>query len=135
MRLGKDWGHARTLLGSHLVDLANVNLKLAAYKDAANNALELPQAVPSDQRGQGCLDAARILARLVFQASVNDKLAQAERDRLTRQYLGRTIILLREASDFNPKLADQIKNDPDIKVLESRAEFQTILNSLVKLGQ
>ena len=135
VRLGKDWGHARSLLGSHLVDLANVNLKLAAYKDAANNALELPQAVPSRQRGQACLDAARILARLVSQASANDKVAKAERDRLTRQYLSRTIILLREASDFNPKLADQIKNDPDIKLLESRAEFQTILNSLVKLGQ
>jgi eukaryotic-like serine/threonine-protein kinase len=135
VRLGKDWDRARILFASHLADLANVNLKLAAYKDAADNALELPQAVPSRQRGQACLDAARILARLVSQASANDKVAKAERDRLTRQYLGRTIILLREASDSNPKLVDQIKNDPDIKLLESRAEFQTLLNSLVKLEQ
>jgi hypothetical protein len=135
VRLGKDRDDARSLLGTHLVELAKVNLKLAAYKDAADSALELPQVVPSAQRGQACLDAARILARTVSQASADDKLAQAERDRLPRQYLGRTIILLREAIDSNPKLADQIKNDPDIKLLESRAEFQTIMNSLVKLGQ
>ena len=95
----------------------------------------MPQAVPIAQRSQGCLDAARILAKLVTRAGADARLAPAERDRLPRHYLGRTIILLREATDSNPKLADQIKNDPDIKLLESRTDFQTIMNSLVQLGQ
>ena len=56
---------------------------------------------------------------------------QADRDRLTRNYLGRTIVLLREAIDSSPTLADQIKTDPDIKPLESRPEFHTIMNTLV----
>ena len=83
-------------------------------------ALELPNVMPASTRDQGCLDAARILARLIAKASSDDKL-QAERERLTRNFLGRTIVLLREAIDTNPKLADQIKADADIKALESRS--------------
>ena len=61
------------------------------------------------------------------------KLAQAERDRLTRSYLGRTVVLLREVIDTDPKLAEQIKTDADIKLLQSRPEFQTMMNTLVNV--
>ena len=63
------------------------------------------------------------------------KLSQADRDRLTRNYVGRTVVFLREAIDTNPKLADQIKADADIKLLESRPEFQAIMSALVNLSQ
>ena len=36
--------------------LKDVNLKLGAYKEAASNVLEVPNAVPAPRRAQGCLD-------------------------------------------------------------------------------
>ena len=112
-----------------------VNLKLGAYDESAKFALDVPRTVPGSKRAEACYDAARILARLVTAAGNDGKLAQADRDRLTRSYLGRTIVLLREAIDTSPTLAAQIKSDPDIKLLESHPEFKTIMNTLVNLGR
>ena len=123
------------MLGEQLLELAQANIKLEDYKAAAANALEVPNAVPNSAHGQGCLDAARVLARLVTRVDADQKLPQGDRKQSTRNYLGRTIVFLREAIDSDPKLADQIKNDADIKTLESRPEFQTIMNTLVNLGQ
>jgi serine/threonine protein kinase len=134
VELGKNRADTRTLLGKQLLDLAGLNLELGLYPEAADSALKVPQAVPDADRGQAYLDAARILARLVIRAGADERLAQADRDRLTRQYLGRTVVLLREAIDANPKLADRIKKDPEFKALESRPEYQTMMNTLVNLG-
>ncbi len=135
LKLSRNRSDVRTLLGSEILELAQINLKTGAYKEAAVLALELPNVVPSSSRDQACFDAARVLARLVTQANADPKLAEAPRKELTRNYLGRTIVLLREAIDTNPKLADQVKTDPDIKALESRPEFQTIMNTLVNTGK
>ena len=134
VRLSKNGRSYRELLGAHLIELAKLNLKLSEYKEAAANALDVPNAVPAANRAQGCLDAARSLARLISHASLDRKLAADEREQLTRNYLGRAVVLLREVIDTNAKLAGEIKKDPDIKALESRPEFQTIMNSLVDLG-
>jgi eukaryotic-like serine/threonine-protein kinase len=123
----------RQLLGAHQIDLADVHLKLGAYEQAARIALEIPRSVPASSRAEGCFDAARILARLVTKLSADEKLAQAERNRLISGYLARTAILLREVIDTDPKLAEQIKTDADIKLLQSRPEFQTIMNTLVNV--
>ncbi|MGO9921023.1 MAG: protein kinase domain-containing protein [Isosphaeraceae bacterium] len=135
VRLSKNGPAYRELLGGHLIELANLNLKLGAYQEAAAHALEVPNAVPASNRAQGCLDAARTLARLISQATADRKLAQNERDQLTRKYLGRAVVLLREVIDTNAMLAVRIKQDPDIKSLESQPEFQTIMNSMVDLGR
>ena len=115
------------------MDLADLNVKLGAYEQAARLALEIPKSVPASSRVEGCFDAARILARTVTKLSNDDKIAQAERVRLTQGYLGRTAILLREVIDSDPKLAEQIKTDADIKVLQSRPEFRTIMDTLVNV--
>jgi serine/threonine protein kinase/predicted negative regulator of RcsB-dependent stress response len=133
--LSKNGYAYRAILGEHLIELAKVNLKLGAYEDAARLALDVPKTVPGATRAQACYDSARILAKLVTLAGKDTKLAQADRDRLTRSYLGRTIVLLREAIDTSPTLAVQIKSDPDIKLLESQPEFKTIMNTLVNQGQ
>jgi eukaryotic-like serine/threonine-protein kinase len=135
MKLSRNRADVRELLGSHLLELAQINLKLGAYKQAAANALELPTAVHASARDQGCFDAARILARLVTKVGTDGKLTSDERQQLTRHYLGRTVVLLREAVDTNPKLADQIKTDVDIKILQSHPEFQAIMNTLVNIGK
>jgi serine/threonine protein kinase len=135
VKLSKSRSSVRALLASHLLELAHVNLKVGAYKEAATNALELPNTAPSSARDQACFDAARILARLVCQVNADPKVAQSERDQLTRNYLGRTVVLLREAIDTNPNFADRIKADADIKALRSRPEFQTIMNTLVNVGK
>ncbi len=91
--------------------------------------------MPSSGRAQACFDAARALARLVAQVGGDLKVPQAERDHLTRVYLTRTVVLLRDAVDANPKLSGPIKADRDIKVLESRPDFQAIMNTLVEAGR
>jgi serine/threonine protein kinase len=118
-------------LVDHLIDLAEINRKLGAYEEAARSALEVTKAAPLASTPQACFDAARVLARLVTQAGGDSKLHQEERERLTRIYLTRTIILLREAIDSNPMLAEQIKTDSDIKILEAHPQFQRIMNTLV----
>ncbi len=121
----------RQLLSGQQVELADLNIKLGAYEQAARIALEIPKSVPVLNRVDGCFDAARILARTVTKLSADTKIAQAERDRLTQGYIGRTAILLREVIDSDPKLAEQIKTDADLKVLQSRPEFRTIMDTLV----
>ncbi len=123
----------RQLLGAHRLDLADANLKLSAYEQAARIALEIPKTVPASRRAEGCLDAARVLARVVTRASGDEKLSQEERDRLRRSYLRRTAVLLSEVIDTDPKLAEQIKTDADITLLRSRPEFQTIMDTLVNV--
>jgi hypothetical protein len=108
-----------------------VNRKLAAYDEAGRLALEVPKTVATASRPQACYDAAQVLARIVDQVGSSDKLSRAERDYLTRKYLTRTVLLLREAVDSGPALANKIKGDPDIKALESRPQFQAIMNNLV----
>jgi serine/threonine protein kinase len=135
VQLSRGRNDTRALLGGHLVALADIEVKLGVYHQAADHALEVPNAVPAPNRGEGCLDAARILARLVIRAGGDAKLPQAERDGLTRQALGRTIVWLREATDAGPKLVDRVQNDPDLKALQSRPDFQAAMNTLVNLGQ
>ena len=91
--------------------------------------------MPDAGRGEACLDAARILARIVVLVGADPRLVPADRERLTRPYLGRSIVLLREAIDSNPRMAGRIKDDPAIKALDSWAEFKTMMNSLVDLGR
>jgi serine/threonine protein kinase len=133
--LSKNAPVCRLALAEHLVDLADINRKLGAYEEAARMALEVPKTVPSANRAQACFDTARSLARLVAQISTDTKVVPAVRDHLTQSYLTRTIVLLRDAIDANSNISsDMIKQDPDIKVLESRAEFQRILRTLVDSG-
>ena len=133
LKLSKDLAQIRSSLGGYLVALANIDLKLGAYDEAARSALELPKTVPSASRGQACYDAARILARLINGVGSDVKLAQDKRDQLTRTYLGRTIVLLREAIDTDPKLAERLKADSDIQRLELHPDFRTIMSTLVNL--
>jgi serine/threonine protein kinase len=135
VQLSKNAPTYRELLASHLLDLARINVELGLYDDAAQIALDLPRMVSSPRRAQGCLDAARLLARVVAQSGNDGKLTQTERERVAQNYLGRTIVFLREVVDTNSKLADQIKTDPDIKALHGRADFQTMMNTLVNLKQ
>src|SRR5439155_2480325 len=131
VRLSKNASACRLALAGHLIDLAEIHRKLGAYDAAARLALDVPKTVPLASRAQSCYKAAQVLARLVAQIGADDKLASKERDRLSRNYLTRTVVLLREAIDAGPKLAEQIKADPDIKALEARPQFQTIMNNLV----
>jgi tetratricopeptide (TPR) repeat protein len=135
VQLSNSLGSMRKLLAEHLVELAKLDVDRGVYEQAAGNALRATRVVPNSSRGEICLKAAKALARLVKQVDGNSKLGPADRERLTRPYAGRTIVLVRDAIDSDPKLAARIKDDPDIKVLESRPEFKTLMNSLVDLRQ
>ena len=113
-------------LAQYLTDLADTNRKLGAYDDAAKVALEVPKVVAVASRPQACFDAAKVLARVVNQAGADDKLSQAERDRLTRIYLNRIVVLLMEAIDSNPKLADEMAASRDFETVRSHPVFKTI---------
>jgi serine/threonine protein kinase len=131
MRLGKNPGSCRVALASHLAELADLNRKLGAYDEAARLALEVPKTVPNSSRGEACYDAAQVFARLVTQIAADQKLAQPERDRMARNYLSRTVVLLREAMDAGPEIADQVQSDPDIKALGARPQFRALMSNLV----
>ena len=130
-KLSRDRDPIRALHGEHLLSLAKVELELGAYPEASAVALELPGVVPTAKRGEACLNAARILARIVVKVDAEGKLDKPDRERFIRGQLGRTVVFLREAIDANPKLGDQLKTDPDFKPLESRPEYQAIMNTLV----
>ncbi len=132
MRLGKNPAYCRLALASHLAELADVDRKLGLYEEAGTLALEVPRTVPLSGRGPACYDAACVLARLVTQLGIDHKISMADRERMTRNYLTRTVVLLREAMDAGPDLAEQIKSSADIKALESRPEFQAIMSTLAE---
>ncbi len=134
VELGQNRSVYRERLGSHLLELAWIDLELGADDEAAKIALDLPKTVPSSGRPRACFDAARVLARLVSPNDADARHAGADHDRLTRNYVGRMAILLREAIDADPKLAEPIKVDADIKRLTSRPEFRQIIRALVDLG-
>jgi tetratricopeptide (TPR) repeat protein len=121
-------------LGEHMAELARIDLKLGAYDEAAQLSLDLPRTVPAAGRAQACYDAALLLVRVVAQVDADQKLPQVERDRLTRNDVSRAVVLLREAIDANPKLAEKIKTDAEVQALKSRPEFQSIMNILVDAG-
>src|SRR5262249_59526710 len=73
VQLGRGRNDLRALLGVHLVTLADIDLRLGAYMEAAGHALDVPNAVPAADRGEGCLDAARLLARLVTRVDRDPK--------------------------------------------------------------
>src|SRR5262249_29485060 len=135
VQLGRTRVDTRTQLGGLFLDRAEVNLKRGVYQEAADDALRAPRAVPESGRGEAYFDAARILARLVGLVGADPKLVPADRERLIRPYLGQAIVMLREALDINPRIAGRIKDEPAIKVLESRPEFKTMLSSLVDLAR
>jgi eukaryotic-like serine/threonine-protein kinase len=132
--LSKNAPPCRLALSGHLIALADVDRKLGAYDQAAKLALEVPKVVPPANRADACLDAARALARLVTQVSADLKVPEKERNHLARVYLTRTVVLIRDAVDANPALSEPIKADPDIKILQSRPEFQTMMDTLVEAG-
>ena len=89
LKLSKDQYQIRNSLGGYIVALANIDLKLGAYEEAARSALDLPKTVPSSGRGQACFDAARILARLINSVGSDAKLAQ-DRARPADPYISGT---------------------------------------------
>ncbi len=135
VQLSRNHSSMRKLLGDRLKALADVNFKRGAYQEAADGALRLPRVMPDSAHGEACLDAAWILARVADRVGGDPKLVPADRERLTRPYLTRSIMLLREAIDSNPKLVAGLKDDPAIKILESRPEFKTMMSSLVNLSR
>ena len=128
---GKSLPH-RAALAGHLSGLADICMTLGDYDGVMRAAVELAKAAPDS--AQGCLDAAKILAQCATRLQADSKLTPARKDELGRQFLGRTVVLLREAVDANSKLAKQIKNDPVFNDLRERPEFQTMLSSLVERG-
>jgi eukaryotic-like serine/threonine-protein kinase len=129
--LSKNRDDIRGLLGSQLIQLARIELKIVAYGDAAATAVEIPGALPASERSRGCLDAARILAKVSAQARADANLKPSERDELGGKYLPRTIVLLREAIDGEPGLGERIKTEKEFSEIRLRPEFTTMLNSLV----
>ena len=80
------------------------------------------------------LCAAKILARCMSQAAGDAKLDTGHRDALSRNCLGRIVVLLREAVDINPKLAGKIASEPSFSAILSRPEFKSLLGTLVELA-
>ncbi|AMV40783.1 serine/threonine-protein kinase [Planctomyces sp. SH-PL62] len=118
----------RELLTQTLGELADADLKLAAYEEARRVALEIPREAVA--HAPSCVAAARLLARMASQARADDKLDAPRRDELERKGLSGAVLMLREALDADPKLDADVKADPAFKELLAHAQFQLLLGSL-----
>ena len=134
VELGQNAAVYRERLGSHLLELAWIDLKIGDDGDAAKIALDLTKTVPASGGPRACFDAARVLARLVNRPGDDARDGETDRTRLVRNHIGRIALFLREAIDTDPKLAEPIKADADIKRLASRPEFREIIQALVDLN-
>ena len=108
--------------------------RIELEKKARAIAADLPTAVPVSKRPQACVDAARIMARLIDKVGGDATRQKSERARVTHSYCGRLALFLREALDADPKLAEPIKSDADSKDIYSHPEFREIIDSLVHLS-
>ena len=61
------------------------------------------------------------------QVNADTKLAEAPRKELTRNYLGRTIVLLREAIDAEPRLPAGVDTDPAFETIRTHPVFNTLI--------
>ena len=127
VQLSKNAPICRARLGEHLAELAGIHMKLGNYDDAGRLALELSKTVPNSTRAQACLDAARILARLLARVNDDARLAQGDRGRLTRTYIGHTVGLLHEAIVRDPELLDRVVTDPVFEKLHGIRGIEAIL--------
>jgi tetratricopeptide (TPR) repeat protein len=129
---GKAPAYRETLL-SHLETLAELDLSLAAYDDARKAALRMPKA--ANAPGAVHVAAAEILARIARRVHDDTGLDASLRNDLERKCLGSVVVMLREALDADPKLADRIKAEAAFKDLLDRPEFQALLGDLVDAGK
>ena len=63
---------------------------------------------------------------------VNPKVSAGRREELTRDCLGRTVVMLRQAADLDAKLAEAVRDDPALKQLLDRPGIRSVFESLVK---
>jgi eukaryotic-like serine/threonine-protein kinase len=133
VELSHNGATARERLGSHQLELAWIEFKVGADDEAARIAVDLPRTVPASSRPRACFDAARVLARRVGRLGSNTRITDADRAKIARTDIGRLALFLREAIDVDPKLAEPIKTDADIKGIASRPEFLAIIQTVVDL--
>jgi eukaryotic-like serine/threonine-protein kinase len=117
----------RIALAGHFAVLAKICLELRAYDDAIRAAVDMSK-IPSVS-GQRYVDAAKLLAQDMNVANKDTQLERARRDQISRQCSGRIAVLLRQALDTNPKLAEKIKSDPELSPLLSRPEIRSVLGN------
>ena len=75
------------------------------------------------------MDAAKLLARDMDAAGKDTQLDPARREQIDRQCAGRIAVMLRQALDANPKLADKIKSDAALSPLFNRPEIHSVLGN------
>jgi serine/threonine-protein kinase len=118
----------RVALRGHFGILARICLELDDYDDSMRAAIEMSK-VPSAS-GQGYLEAARLLGREMAAANKDTQLEPPRREQIGRQCSSRIAVLLRQALDANPKLAEKIKSDDELSPLLARPEVRNLLGNL-----
>ncbi len=118
----------RIALRGHFAIWAKICLEQHAYDDAMRAAVEMSK-VPSAS-GQAYVDAAKLLSQGMSAASKDAQLEPPRREQIGRQCSGRIAVMLRQALDTNPKLAEKIKSDADFAPLLTRPEFRNLLGNL-----
>ncbi len=118
----------RQFLSNNLASLAPTLVMLGDHVAAATTAEEL--AGFSWARASDIYNAACALALCVPAAEKDTKLSEAERQRQARTYADRSLALLRQAITKGYKNVAHMKQDPDLKPLHGRPEFQQIVQEL-----
>jgi tetratricopeptide (TPR) repeat protein/tRNA A-37 threonylcarbamoyl transferase component Bud32 len=120
----------RTFFRNNTQALADTSLHLGDHAEAAAAADRLaPLAVdpPNDLYNAACF-----LARCVPLAAKDDKLPEARRQELARDYADRAMTALRQAVARGFKDVAHLKKDRDLDPLRQRDDFQKLLADLEK---
>jgi serine/threonine-protein kinase len=108
--------------------LADILLHLGAHVEAAMAADRLAQVavdLPSDLYNAACY-----LARCGPLAEKDDKLPEAKRKELARQYVDRALATLGQAVDKGYKDVEHLKKDPDLDPLRGHDDYRKLLSDI-----
>jgi tetratricopeptide (TPR) repeat protein len=120
----------RTFFRNNTRTLAETLLHLGDHAAAAAAADRLAQFAvnpPNDLYNPACF-----LSRCVPLAAKDDKLPEAKRQELAKDYADRAMTALRQAVARGYKDAAHLKKDPDLDPLRRRDDFQKLLAGLEK---
>jgi serine/threonine protein kinase len=123
----------REFLSNHYAVLADAQVRQGQHRAAIESALTMTGVRP--EHAEDAYDAGCIFARCVPLAQADQKIAEAERTKLAKQYSDQALTWVREAITRGYKDVEHLKKDDDLLAVRSRPDFQKLVTELESQGK